>query len=91
MFMAQMALPHVKDRVLVATCCECGKAAFDVGDDAFTPQVGRTCRDCGGSLYSIGPYRKVLSNPFVGTLSAMSISAVRPPQQHDLGLIPETL
>lgn len=89
--MAQMVLPHLADRIVCARCTKCSRPAFDVGDDAFTPEVGRSCRKCGGALVFTGRYRKVISNPLIGVLTRMSASAVRAPQKHDLGLVPETL
>jgi len=89
--MAQMSLPSLKDRVTVITCPSCKIAPFETAESAFTPTVGHACGRCGRKLTARGRLRKTISNPLLETLSRLAKHAVREPQQHDLGLLPETL
>jgi hypothetical protein len=89
--MAQNALPHVEGRVLPMKCIDCGRPAFDAGEQAFTPAAGRKCSKCGGNLRGPGRLRKTIANPLVEILDRLSVNALRYPQKHSLGFLPETL
>jgi hypothetical protein len=91
LLMAQSALPHVAGRVVRLGCPNCDRDHTDEGSDAFTPKPTRRCAGCGSEVRSTGRYRNVISNGSVGTVAALAIKAVRPPQKHELRLIPETL
>ena len=89
--MAQSALPHLAGRVLSMRCRGCAGEAFDAGAAAFSPAVVHTCTTCGGEVVGAGRFRRVVANPLIDVLKCLSSTAPRPPQTHDLGLIPETL
>jgi hypothetical protein len=89
--MAQNALPHIAGRVFSMRCVDCNRPAFDSDEAAFTPEVGRRCSKCGGSLSGSGRLRKAIANPLVEILERLATKAPRPPQQHSLGFPPETL
>ncbi len=89
--MAQKALPSLNGRILTITCGSCGTAQFDTGEAAYTPRAVRCCNSCGGGLTTKGRFRNVVSNPLVDQLKHLAAFAPRTPQEHDLGLIPETL
>jgi hypothetical protein len=89
--MAQNALPHLVGRVVSSECPRCNASDFDKGEAAFTPRTERECEKCDSLLKPPGRLRKVIANPLVATLEKIAENAVRKPQVHDLGLIPETL
>lgn len=89
--MAQSALPHLKDRISAVDCERCGAMVFDEGADAYTPREERTCARCYRRVRTRGRLRKVVSNPLLLVLERLTARAPRPPQVHDLGLLPETL
>jgi transposase-like protein len=89
--MAQNSLPHIAGRVVHVRCTSCGASHVDEGELAFTPHVEHVCEHCGAHFTSRGRLRKTIGNPVVDHIDALSQTAVRPPQQLDLGLIPETL
>jgi transposase-like protein len=89
--MAQNTLPHIAGRVTGVTCPKCGAPHFSRGEAAFTPMVEHTCTRCHQTFAIAGRLRKVIGNPCVDTLSKLAAHAVRTPQVHTLGLLPETL
>jgi hypothetical protein len=89
--MAQNALPHIKGRVTCKECPRCGKAQFATAHHAYTPAVDNVCSNCNAKFASSGRLRKTISNPLVAVLDGIAKLAPRPPRQHDIGLIPETL
>jgi hypothetical protein len=89
--MAQNALPHIAGRVFSWRCDDCDRPAFDEDEAAFTPEVGRRCSNCGGSLSGSGRLRKAIANPLIEILEGLSFKAPRSPQRHSLGFLPETL
>jgi hypothetical protein len=89
--MAQSALPSLNDRVRPIDCPSCHEAQFDVRDLAFTPVVTRRCTACGRKFAAPGRLRKTIANPLPGILARLAEKALRQPQCHDLGLMPETL
>ena len=89
--MAQNSLPHIAGRVFSLRCSNCSCPAFDEDKEAFTPQVGRRCAQCGGNLTGLGRVRKAISNPLIETLERLASNAPRRPQRHSLGFLPETL
>lgn len=89
--MAQSALPHIEGRIIDITCPECRSAHFDQGNMAFTPHVAHHCDRCGTEVRSSGRLRNTVGNPLVGVLQKLAASAPRKPQNHSLGLLPETL
>jgi hypothetical protein len=89
--MAQNALPHIKGRVVCKHCPRCSEPQFASGDHAYTPTVDNVCSNCNANFASSGRLRKTISNPLVTVLQELAKLAPRPPQQHDIGLIPETL
>jgi hypothetical protein len=70
-YMAQNALAHLKGRV-VCLLCDCGTPYFDRGLSAFMPHSKHECRDCGAKLTSHGSKKKVVSNPFLLTITALN-------------------
>jgi len=89
--MAQNALPHIKGRVLCKVCPRCKEPQFAQGEAAYVPSVDNTCTACGHEFASSGRLRKTISNPLIAVLDGLALVAPRLPQQHELGLIPETL
>jgi hypothetical protein len=89
--MAQNSLPHLEKRVVPLTCDSCGAMEFNVGEQAFTPVVGRPCSKCGGHLSGPTRLRRTIGNPLIAILENLARSAPRPPQKHATGLLPETL
>ena len=70
--MAQNGLPHLEGRVSSMRCMACNSPAFDEDEEAFTPEAGRRCSRCGGSLTGSGRVRKAISNPLVEVLERLS-------------------
>jgi len=89
--MAQSALPHIENRVVDLRCTSCGEPKFDSGEDGFDPKTTHHCAKCGEDFPSTGRLRKVIGNPLIGILERLASYAPRPPQKHELGLLPETL
>lgn len=89
--MAQTGLPHIAGRVMNIYCEKCGEQHFDDGEHAFTPHDDHCCVSCGSKLRSHGKFRKTIGNPICATLTQLSQSAVREPQQHQSFLFTETL
>lgn len=89
--MAQRALPHIAARVVSNACTHCGQPHFSRGEAAYTPATTHGCEECGREFPSSGRLRKVVCNPLVRILAALSHGAPRPLQTHELGLLPETL
>jgi transposase-like protein len=89
--MAQESLPSLRGRVIETICPICNQSLFEDGDGAFAPSERHICKSCGVEFASKGRLRKVVGNPLVGFLARLAKNAPRVPQQHDLGLLPETL
>ena len=89
--MAQNGLPHIECRIFSMRCVDCDRPAFDEDEEAFTPETGRRCSHCGGSLNGSGRVRKAISNPLVEVLERLSLKAAQSPQRHSLGFLAETL
>jgi hypothetical protein len=89
--MAQSALPHISTRVVSLTCPDCGAAKFDPGRLAFSPSVTHRCSRCRVTFCSRGRLRKVIGNPLVAVLEQLASLAPRPPQRHNIDLLPETI
>lgn len=89
--MAQSALPSIKNRVLPIDCPSCRDPQFSIGEFAFTPMSTHTCGRCGHQFMAPGKLRKTIANPLPGIVAQLCEMAPRKPQQHDLGLMPETL
>lgn len=89
--MAQTALPHIVNRVVSMRCPKCDEPHFGIGEQAFTASVAHRCERCQGEFSSRGRLRKTIGNPLVAVLGQLASFAPRPPQKHDIGLLPETL
>jgi transposase-like protein len=89
--MAQNTLPSLRNRVVPIDCPACHQPLFELGDLAFTPTAKHICKRCGHQFTSSGRLRKTIANPLPGILARLANKAPRQPQQHDLGLMPETL
>jgi transposase-like protein len=89
--MAQSTLPHIAKRVVPLTCHYCGRPHLSGREGAFTPAATHTCAGCQRQFTSKGRLRKVISNPLIAILEALSVGAPRRPQHHELGLLPETI
>src|ERR1700682_342141 len=89
--MAQSALPSLKDRVLPIICPNCHTAHFSVGESAFTPIPNHKCSKCSRQFVSFGRLRNTIGNPLLSICAQLAEIAPRPPQHHELGLLPETL
>jgi hypothetical protein len=91
LLMAQSSLPSLKDRVLPVTCPHCNTAHFSLGESAFTPLPTHKCTNCSRQFVSSGRLRNTIGNPLLSICAQLAKSAPRPPQHHELGLLPETL
>ena len=87
--MAQVALPHLRGRVLNATCPSCQSPKFCGGESAFTPRQRHFCDSCGQEFSRRGRVRKTILNPLLGVLERLAKHAPRCPQSHDLGVLPD--
>lgn len=90
-FMAQMALPHSRDRVISLSCPSCGTPHFDTAERAFTPHDPHECENCGASFRVATQSKKTISNPFVAVRQALAQTASRSLQEATLDLRPETI
>lgn len=91
MLMAQSTLPHLSGRVLEVRCPACGEPHFDTGEQAFTPHEEYVCHRCGSEFRSKGRVRKTIANPMAGIFGQLAKNAPKPPQKHEINLLPETL
>jgi hypothetical protein len=89
--MAQNVMPSLKDRVLSIECPNCGQPGFDAGEAAYVPAPMHTCSECGRQFPTPGRTRNAVANPLPAILFELAKLAPRPPQQHRLDLLPETL
>src|SRR5262249_33660601 len=87
--MAQSALPHLTGRVVAAACPSCASSKFCIGESAFTPSLKQRCDSCGHEFSPQGRLRKTIANPLLATLARLGGTAPRPPQLHDMALLPE--
>lgn len=89
--MAQNAMPSLERRIQSMHCTNCGHSQFDRGEAAYTPLPKHTCSECGYQFRTPGRLRNVVANPLPAILAKLSRLAPRPPQEHRLDLLPETL
>ena len=89
--MAQNVMPLLKGRVQSMNCTNCGHSQFDIGEAAYTPLPRHTCSECGHEFRTPGRLRNVAANPLPAIFAELSKLAPRPPQEHRLDLLPETL
>lgn len=90
-YMAQLSLPHLAGRVQLLQCSKCNILHFDNGNFCFTPRVERKCCYCNEIIKSKGRLKKVISNPILGALTELAKYTPLATQNHELGLIPETI
>lgn len=90
-FMAQCAMPHIRDRVVYLRCTACKADHFDVGELAYTPHMQHECDTCGATFSSHGRVRLTIGNPFVDTRKKLERYAVAPLQSHYLDLRAEAI
>ena len=88
-YMAQLAMPHIADRVTAAECTACGSLQFDAGTYAYTPSA--SCHKCGGRRASRKRYKKVIANPLVDQIDRLEKYAPRPARRDRLNLRPEAI
>lgn len=89
--MAQKVMPSLENRVRSMNCTNCGHSQFDLEEAAYTPLSRHTCSECNYQFRTSGRLRNVVANPLPAILTELSKLAPRPPQEHRLGLLPETL
>jgi transposase-like protein len=89
--MAQNVMPSLESRVRSMNCTNCGHSHFDLGEAAYVPLPRHTCSECGRQFRTPGRLRNVVANPLPAILAELSKLAPRPPQEHRLDLLPETL
>jgi hypothetical protein len=89
--MAQNVMPSLKDRVWSMDCPTCGHSQFDAGEAAYVASPMHTCSECGRQFPTPGRTRNTVANPLPAVLADFAKLAPRPPQQHRLDLLPETL
>ena len=88
--MAQLTLPHLRDRIVSCSCSECGELQFSRGERAYSDAVKHVCVRCGHSYTPPGRIRRTVANPLFLSLESLGDRAPRRPQQHTLDLLPET-
>ncbi len=89
--MAQNSLPHINGRVKCEICPHCGQFHFDQDEHAYRAHDIHHCEWCDRDFKSTGRFRKNISNPLIAVIPKLSKFAILPLQQHDLGLLPETI
>lgn len=89
--MAQNVLPSLKGRVISLDCPHCDQPGFDAGEAAYVPASTHNCPECGRKFPTVGRTRNVVVNPLPAILADLARFAPRPPQEHRLDLLPETL
>lgn len=89
--MAQNVMPSLEGRVRSMTCRNCGHSQFDASEAAYVPSPMHTCSECGRQFATPGRMRNAVANPLPAILAELAKLAPRPPQQHRLDLLPETL
>ncbi|WP_020467999.1 hypothetical protein [Zavarzinella formosa] len=89
--MAQNVLPSLSGRVRSMECSKCGNSQFDAGEAAYVPATMHTCIDCGRQFPTRGQTKKTVANPLLAILNDLAKHSPRPPQEHQLNLMPETL
>lgn len=90
-FMAQSAMPHIRERVLPFNCSRCGTPHFDRGGFGYAPHDVHECDSCGNKFQAPGRLKMTVGNPMRRTLEELARFAPRAPQHFDLGLRPETI
>lgn len=90
-FMAQSAMPHIRQRVIFLICPACGIEHFDTQDFGFTPHDSHTCEKCQTEFAAPGKLKKTIGNPFVRARQSLLKFAVRDPQAHHLDLREESI
>lgn len=88
-WMAQSALPHLHGRSLSGNCPSCGTPKFCGGESGFTPVATHGCDSCGRGFATRHRLRKTILNPLPAIVAHLAETAPRPPQYHDMGLLPE--
>lgn len=71
MFMAQMAIPHIKDSVYSLNCPACSKPHFDTGKYAYTLHKIHQCEYCEHKFSSPYKKKKTISNPVLAVLEKL--------------------
>jgi hypothetical protein len=89
--MAQNVMPSLKGRVRSMDCPNCGHPQFNAGEAAYVPAPTHTCSECGRQFPTAARTRNAVANPLPAILAELAKLAPRPPQQHQLDLLPETL
>lgn len=90
-YMAQMALPHIRDVITSLKCNGCGNDHFDQDEYAFSPHVEHECEHCGAQFKAAGRKKKVISNPFHEIRDVLAITSGNTLQSSQLNLRPETI
>jgi len=90
-YMAQMAMPHLRDRVMHLKCPNCKQSHFDVGTNAFTPHIEHTCEHCNAWFSAPTQLKRTIGNPFIKAREELREHAVRPVRQDFLSFRPETI
>lgn len=85
--MAQVALPHLRGRILSDVCPSCGTPKFCDAESAFTPSREHICDGCGQGFSPRGRVRKTILNPLQGVLRRLAEHAPRAPRNHDIGML----
>ncbi len=88
-FMAQAALPHLRDSLMSLSCTHCGFEHFDEGELKYIAHPQHSCARCGELFTS--PYRKknAISNPIIDILAKLENNALTARQSPFLDLLPE--
>ena len=70
-FMAQRSLAYLSQKIVVLSCPACGEAHCDVGEEALIPHKTHVCHHCDAPFETPGRRKKVVSNPFLETISEL--------------------
>ncbi|MGJ7571884.1 hypothetical protein ACSFBX_15240 [Variovorax sp. RB2P76] len=90
-YMAQMAMPHLRERIVHLQCPSCKKSHFDTGSEAFTPHIEHTCEYCGAWFTAPTQLKKTIGNPFIRSRMDLTKFAANPVRQDFLSFRPETI
>jgi transposase-like protein len=85
-FMAQSAMPHIRERVIYLKCPSCGGEHFDRGELGYVPHDEHHCEHCGRFFKAPTRIKKTIGNPFIRTREQLAGFAIRTPQRPYLNL-----
>lgn len=85
-FMAQSALPHLRDSLYSLVCPSCDNLHFDTNEYSCKPHTQHICESCGEEFKSPFRKKKTISNPILSILSKLEKNGVAKRQSPFLDL-----